>query len=221
MTLVAIWKTGQIINAVADTRIVRSVGNVLTEHGPKLLPLPISCKQPGATGDFDREVVGMTVGFAYSGSTLPALSTHALASTLCSNLIAGPGAAPPTLEEIAGAVVAISSQYISEVGVLSPQNAVFCAIIFGYCVNAGRLRAFELLPVMQPKISVRIIEHDLDAEGSVVIIGSSVNQLRERISGLRKQAEHQVIIDYAPRRALQGMIADGTDDRGWRFNPTG
>ena len=58
--------------AVADTRIVRSPGNVLTEHGPKLLPLVVVCKQPGASGFFDREAYRAEIGFAYSGSTLSA-----------------------------------------------------------------------------------------------------------------------------------------------------
>lgn len=213
MTLVAVWKAGQRINAIADTRIARAAGNVLTEHGPKLLPLPISCKQPGATGHFDQEVVRTTFGFGYCGSTLSALSTHALASTLCSNLIAAPGALPPTLSEIASAVAAISLQYIRDVGQLAPENAAFGAIIFGHCVRENRLRAVELRPVRESnQVGIQTIEHDLNAEGNVVIIGTSVERLRERIRRLRDQAEHQVIIDDAPTRALQGVIADGSDN---------
>src|SRR6478752_8831702 len=46
MTLVAVWKAEGRLMAVADTRIARSAGNVLTEHGPKLLPITVVCRQP-------------------------------------------------------------------------------------------------------------------------------------------------------------------------------
>lgn len=35
MTLVAVWNAEDTIYAIADTRIIRSAGNILTEHGPK------------------------------------------------------------------------------------------------------------------------------------------------------------------------------------------
>jgi hypothetical protein len=76
--------------AIADTRIARSAGNVLTEHGPKLLPITVVCRQPGASGFFDKEIHRADIGFAYSGSTLSALAAHALASILCSNLTSNP-----------------------------------------------------------------------------------------------------------------------------------
>jgi hypothetical protein len=84
MTLVAVWKAEGRIYAIADTRIIRSAGNILTEHGPKILPLSVVCKQPGASGFFDKVVFAGSIGFAYSGSTLSALATHALADILSS-----------------------------------------------------------------------------------------------------------------------------------------
>ena len=56
LTLVAVWRAEDPLMAVADTRIVRAPGNVLTEHGPKLLPITVVCKQPGPSGLFDGEV---------------------------------------------------------------------------------------------------------------------------------------------------------------------
>jgi hypothetical protein len=85
MTLVAVWRADDRFMAIADTRIIRAPGNVLTEHGPKLLPLTIVCKQPGPAGFFNNEAHRATVGFAYSGATLSALAAHALANTLLSN----------------------------------------------------------------------------------------------------------------------------------------
>jgi hypothetical protein len=56
---------------------------VLTEHGPKLLPLSVVCKQPGPAGFFDREKYRTTIGYAYAGSSLVGLSTHALQTRCC------------------------------------------------------------------------------------------------------------------------------------------
>lgn len=81
MTIAAVWRVGDRVYAIADTWIVRSLGNVLTEPGPKLLPITVSCKQPGPSNFFDREVYRAIFGYAYAGATLPALATHALAST--------------------------------------------------------------------------------------------------------------------------------------------
>jgi hypothetical protein len=75
MTLAAVWKVGERVYAIADTRIIRSPGNVLTEHGPKLLPVNMVCKQPGVSGFFDRIAYRTSFGFAYAGASLSALST--------------------------------------------------------------------------------------------------------------------------------------------------
>jgi hypothetical protein len=75
MTLVAVWRTDNRLMAIADTRIIRAPGNVLTEHGPKLLSITISCRQPGPAGFFDNEVYRANIGFAYSGATLSAFGS--------------------------------------------------------------------------------------------------------------------------------------------------
>jgi len=77
LTLVAVWRAEDRIMAIADSRIVRTRGNVLTEHGPKLLPITVVCKQPGPERIINKLVHRADVGFAYSGSTLSALAAHA------------------------------------------------------------------------------------------------------------------------------------------------
>jgi hypothetical protein len=213
MTLVAVWQAGPRIQAVADTRLIRETGNILTEHGPKLLPLVVSCRQPGPSGEFDREVSRTTVGFAYSGSTLTALSTHALATTLFGNLIAVPNTPPPALEEIAVAISGIATRYIREVGVLTGPSAFFDAIIFGQCPRTATLRAFQLQGVLQDRPEMLVNEFDLRPRGAVAIIGTNQRLFRELILTRRQQAEADVIFDDAPTRALQEIIATGRDDR--------
>lgn len=101
-----------------------------------------------------------------------------------------------------------------EVGEHTPNNAKFTAVLFGYCDEACRLRAFELRPIIEPnRIEISVVEHDLYADGTVIIVGTSVDHYRERIRRLREGAEHQIIIDDAPTRALQALISDKIDGR--------
>jgi hypothetical protein len=137
MTLVAVWKAADdCVMAVADTRISQTDRGVLTEHGPKLLPLTIVCRQPNPGGGFfDQEVHRADIGFAYSGSTLSALAAHALANILLSNLVSNPGTPPPSTAEVAIAIGGISADYMREVGQLCGSGGLFNAIVFGYCAQ--------------------------------------------------------------------------------------
>jgi hypothetical protein len=133
MTLVAVWRSEARLMAIADTRIIKSAANVLTEHGPKLMPISVRGRQPGSSGFFDREAFQFDIGFAYSGATLPALSTHALASSLLGNLAGLSGAPVPSMNEIATFIGAASAEYMREVGELSGHGALFSALVFGFC----------------------------------------------------------------------------------------
>jgi hypothetical protein len=221
MTLVAVWKaTEDKLMAIADTRISRSVGNILTEHGPKLLPLSIVCRQPGAGHLFDKVVYRNDIGFAYSGSTLSALAAHILANTLISNLISNTGTAPPSLIEVAFAIAGISADYIKEVGQLCGPDSQFRAIVFGNCPQQKKLRVFLLSPALNAgSVVVQVVEKQLEvitldstAAASVVIIGSASDQLNEAIDcklALSKSVgDHEIMALDMPKRALQQMIDD-------------
>lgn len=211
MTLVAVWKMEDRIHAVADTRIGKG-GSTLSEHGPKILSLPIVCMAPPATGGtFDQIVAQWSLGFAYSGATLPALSTHALATTLFSNLIALPDTPVPSLREIAQGLASISFHYINEVGQHSSQNPRFTSILFGYCLQTGMLRAVELRPTLTGPLAIELFEYDFNRRDDVVAIGTSVPALINRIRQLRESPEHQFIFDHAPRLAMKAMIAEQID----------
>jgi hypothetical protein len=211
MTIAAVWRHGDRLFAVADTRIVRSPGNVLTEHGPKLLPIGISCKKPGPSGFFDREAYRTNIGFAYAGGTLPALSTHALANALLQKLVAADGAPPPDLAQVATAIRELAWYYMREVGELSGAAALFSTILFGFCAATGRFRAFELKPdVSSGSLKINIHEHDVGSDEALVVIGSRPDLLRERVAKMRIEA-HPAIHDDLPRRALRNLIAEDAD----------
>ena len=218
MTLVAVWNSGPRLQAIADTRLVRAPGNVLTEHGPKILPMTIVCKNDGPSPEVDIEVLRTTIGFAYSGSTLSALSSHALANALCSNLLGPTGAPIPTLAEIAAMVANIATSYMREVGQLAGPNALFSAILFGFRHRTQMYCAFEIRPDFAANgISVQVIEHNLAIPDLLLTIGSNTELLRQRTVDIRAQArlrgdpEVLFVLD-SPTRALQSIIDDAVDE---------
>lgn len=226
VTLVAVWRAEDRLMAVADTRIVRSAGNVLTEHGPKLLPITIVCKQPGASGFFDKEVYRADIGFAYSGSTLSALAAHALSSALLSKLIGAAGAPPPALNEAAHFIGGASAEYMREVGQLAGSDGLFSAIVFGWCPQQRALRAFELRPtIADAQFRVDIQERTLNpikiggvAAETAIVIGSSpallIEAIDKQLTDAKERGEvHEIVAFDAPKRALRQLISEGTDER--------
>jgi hypothetical protein len=217
MTLVAVWQTDDRLMSIADTRIIRSAGNVLTEHGPKLLPITVTCRQPGQAGFFNREAIRFDVGFAYSGASLSALSGHALASALLGNLAGQEGTPPPSMAEIANLVGGASAEYMREVGELTGNNALFSALVFGFCHATKRFRIFEVRPRLnETPFTCDLVEHDVQQKNSVAIIGSCPGLLRDRIEADRKAAtdrddSHPVLEEIRPIRALQALIDENAD----------
>jgi len=217
MTLVAVWRTENRLMAVADTRIIRSAGNVLTEHGPKLLPLRVRGRQPGPSGFFNRDAFQFDIGFAYSGATLSALSAHALAGALLGNLVGQIDTPPPSMNEIAFFIGGAAADYMREVGQLTGNSALFAAVVFGFCHATGRLRGFEIKPRLnQTPFACDIIEHDLQQNNSIVIIGSCPDLVQQRIE-VNRSAEvargdtHPVLNIDRPTRALQALIDEAAD----------
>jgi hypothetical protein len=218
MTLVAVWRIENRLMAIADTRIVRGPGNVLTEHGPKLLPISIVCREPDATGDFNRIAFRTNIGFAYSGSTLSALSAHALADTLLSNLVSLTNTPPPSLHNLAQFFRNVAAEYMREVAQLAERSGLFSALIFGFCHHTGRFRGFEVRPLIEGgNFSCDLIEHQFQNLNSIAIIGSRPDLLRQRIEDDRAAAlargdDHPVLDIDRPTRALQSIINEGLDD---------
>jgi len=211
MTLAAVWFDSDRIYAVADTRIIREPGNVHTDHGPKLLSVSIVCKQPGPAGFFDQIAYRTTIGFTYAGSTLSALCTHALANTLFQNLIGNPGSPPPQLAEIVGAIRGMAHHYMQEVGELSGPQAMFDAILFGFCGATNGFKAFTLKPtISEGLLQVIVTEEDICAPGALLVIGDQPERLLTRVAELRADAHPEVAAD-APRRALRAIISEGAN----------
>lgn len=209
MTLVAVWQFApHRIHAIADTRI-SSGQSVLTDHGPKILPLTMVCRKPGPSGFFDTEAYRAEFGFAFSGSTLSALSTHALANILLGNLVGLPDAPPPFMDEVAAATGTVAYQYMSEIAQLGGPGSLFRAILFGHCPRTSQSLAFQFEPSTADGFLVNIEKHVLD-ETTVIMIGNKTELLKERIDSIRANAGHPIVAADAPIRALRSLISDGS-----------
>jgi hypothetical protein len=207
MTLVAVWKfddESDRIHAIADTRISQPrTSNIFTEHGPKILPLTVVCKKPGPSGFFEKEVLRAEFGFAYSGSTLSALCTHALSNVLCQNLGGVPEALLPRMDDIASMVAKVALTYIREI------ESAFSAILFGHCPVTGESLAFELQPTCNSGelVTLTVTKHVLE-KANVVIIGSGIDLFRAKLDAVRSTAEHPITFSDAPMIALKTLIRD-------------
>lgn len=210
MTLVAVWRhsPGR-IHAIADTRISSGPGSVYTDHGPKILPLAVVCRKPGPSGFIDSEMYRREFGFAYAGSTLTALSSHALANILCSNLGGLDGSPAPSLDETAYAVATISYQYSSEIGVTGGPGSLFSSILFGHCPRTQHPLAFEMRPQLGTNgLELKLDKHILD-ESKVVVVGDQPQVLQNLIKEIRSEATQEIVVADAPMIALKRLISEG------------
>jgi hypothetical protein len=179
------------------------------------------CKQPGPSGFFDREKYRTTIGFAYAGSSLAGLATHALANILFQSLAGAAESLPPGLDQLAEAVSQIGLQYMREVGILGGDKALFQGIVFGFCGRENRFRAFKITPNLDQDVHVDVSEQNLDRPEHLIAIGSCADLLCERVKADRpllyadcldaKMKELREI--DLPKRALQKLIDEKIDDR--------
>jgi hypothetical protein len=205
MTLAAVWfDPADFLHAAADSRIRHEHG-VLTEHGPKLLSLPVMCLQPGPAGFFNSLAHHSVFGFAYAGATLPALSTHSLASTVCAHLIGEPGAPAPALHEVAILVGHIAAGYMREVGAIAQRGAFFEAVLFGWCPQLARFRVIIFKPDLHHSpLKVRLEAIEMVDATSLVAIGTGIPNFLQIVERRRQSEGARSRI---PLRALEEMIA--------------
>jgi hypothetical protein len=177
----------------------------------------------GTSGFFNKELYRSDIGFAYSGSTLSALATHALSGALLSKLIGNPGA--PPLNEVAFFVAGASAEYMRDVCQLAQKDGLFSAIVFGWCPQQHALRVFELRPVFAAfPLRVEIQQHTLrpiriggTAAESAVVIGSSPALLTQAIDKELSEAKArgealEIAVFDAPRRALRKLIDENAHE---------
>jgi hypothetical protein len=206
MTIAIVWREADGLWAAADTRFSNpgsaDSAQILTDHGPKILPLPITVGQPGPAGFFDQIQPIAAIGFVYAGGIVPALSTHAFCSAALQRLISNTGSRRPTLRELSTFIGHMAERYIREWGQLHPSGALFKAIIFGWCGVQEAMEAYLLAPSIDPQLSVKISRIDLDRPFA---IGSGAPEVQDQLNLLQPPANPTMPV-REPLRILEGLI---------------
>ncbi len=191
MTVVATWyreKFGEVW-CVSDTRI-SSGSTTATDSGPKMLPIPVATfRQVAGANWFPHEQ--FTIGFAFAGSTLAALSAHALVSACTQNLARNrENVKSPSVRGIAEMVRRVGEHYVRDissrmVGTQSdPTVYAFQAHVFGHCRAEHRYVGFLIYPEFSPAaFSMKCHELRLEA-GHVWPMGTGAEKLIEIMTEL-------------------------------------
>lgn len=153
MTIVVLWyreKYDQLWCA-ADSRI-STKGATTTDSGPKVLPVPVACRIPIAEAEF-APLHTLSFGFAFAGSTLSAISTHALATACTQNLAAKTAdQSPPSLAAVANLFRCVGEHYVKDMSSRMAGNSAnvsqyfFEAVIFGFCPVKKAFQGFAIAP---------------------------------------------------------------------------
>jgi hypothetical protein len=175
VTLILLWyeKGEERWHALSDSRLT-TADNPLLESAPKLFTLPLVVHiPPNKTKDPFRRVLNTTVGFAYSGSSLSAMSTYSFAATACQTLVLKDGQQIPTIKDVADLVAKIAKHYVGEIwGRFYPEpkgKAEF--FIFGHCRASRRPRAFSIKPVLQPQLDMEVNELPAGPPTNIFFLG--------------------------------------------------
>lgn len=166
MTIVVLWYRKQLAElwCASDSRI-SAAGATRTDHGAKILPVPITCRSQQSSKRYSVHA-RLSVGFAFAGATLAALNTYAIASACTQNLASTGGVVkPPTVEAVAELFGRVADRCIRDVASRLPDpvrdghTSYFTAFIFGFCKRSQSFKAFVLEPGIEDgKFRVAVAE---------------------------------------------------------------
>lgn len=201
--------------AVSDSR-VSNVNNILTDNYPKLSAIhAMSYKTEDFSRSQPRHV--LSIGFAFSGSTLIGSTVREMLSIFLSTLTEiDYYDAPdlpfdekiPSLEEIAMFASRLASKYVASLGVHYPANARIEIAIFGHCTRSNALQVFRVFnePIAPEVVA---IEHVSLNEHDLLVLGDNRSAVAETISMKRSLCgRHSLEWNRAPILALLDIAED-------------
>ncbi|RXT91380.1 hypothetical protein B1F69_14275 [Pseudomonas syringae] len=180
MTLAVLWyrkDMGQLWCA-ADSRLSK-VDGVITDCGPKIIPVPIVCYKYHKDESQKKWLPESThsFGFAFAGSSLAALSTHAIVCACTQALtIKGDVQIPVSVEEISKLFVSVGERQVLEMserlGALdSAHSYFFDFMVFGYCPREHKAKAFVGVSSLVDSFHINVAEL-LIGKNNFFVIGS-------------------------------------------------
>jgi hypothetical protein len=212
MTVLVTWyrKKFDQVWCMADTRISGRDG-IATDGGPKILPIPITTHL-NVSGSGWAPHQQFSLGFAYAGSTLSAVSTHALASACTQSLACSkPDIGPPSVKSVAELFRKVGQHYVRDISSHMVGSQVklteyfFRAHIFGFCRASNRYRAFSILPELLPEVSMTLEELDLADGMKIYPLGSGAQALIQIIETSMRARTYE-----GPIPALREMLRQET-----------
>lgn len=205
MTVAVVWfhEVQRQIWCAADSRLSKGSG-VLMDGGVKVFEVPVVCRKE--VGEFKWVVTGdYSFGFVFSGSSISALSTHAIVVAMSKNLVERQGDEPSIcLEDIAKLFQFVGERQIREIGerlgaAEHPGSCLFDCVIFGICPQKKALLAFEIKTNIAAGILSDIVIHQV-GPGFCLAIGSGA----ETFISLMKAGAKRV----PPLTILNKMLAE-------------
>lgn len=180
MTIVALWyreRYGELWCG-SDTRVT-CADAALTDSAPKILPVPILCHRQIEGPRFEL-IHRHSLGFAFAGSTLAAVSSHALLAACTQNLLVeSEGTHALAIESVAELLRSIGETTIRDMSSRQNRDVVFEAMIFGFCPVARAYRGFAIVP-NRTDGSLRMVMGQLLLEpGRFYLLGSGEQSFLE------------------------------------------
>ncbi|WP_207003581.1 hypothetical protein [Trinickia mobilis] len=214
MTIVVLWHNAETNQhcCAADTRISGG-GDTATDNGPKILPVPVTCfeEMPGQRIWFPTQF--RSFGFAYSGSSLSAMSAYGLATACTQNLSGVPGLKRPvSVAAVANLFRSVAQHYILD---MSSRLAInddysrffFKAMLFGFCPADRAFKAYTMEPSMVAGACQVILRELSTAAGAIHPMGSGSHVFTKLHDN--REREHG---DRDPIHTLQEMLAGEVQD---------
>jgi hypothetical protein len=146
----------------------------------------------------------MQLGFAYAGSSLPALSTHGFATACLLNLMrSGPVVDPPDLQLVHNWISRIAESYVRDIA------ACFEFLFFGFCPSTARYRAFHFCAKeIGQSLSIASCERRLSNRQEIIAIGSGAPKFQRRFDELVGEGDSFKTTSRLPRAVVEEMIRD-------------
>lgn len=195
MTCVAIWYEAfdKILWAAGDTRTTNHLNVRLSDASPKIFPLTIKCLTPSSSGFFDDVRLTRTLGFAFAGSTFPALQTYSALNAALQHMIGLPEFPLPSMADISMLAGRIGTRYLTET--LAP----FEMSVFGCCPATNTLQIFHL-EWNSTHLIFGLRFFSATTSATPLLLGSHKSEISEAIS------EMDASTDYALKRTPLKVI---------------
>jgi hypothetical protein len=203
MTLVVCWRSEKQITCVADTKISSGTATVM-DSGSKLFIIPI------ATHVYKDATITDTnyysYGLAFSGSTLAATNTHALASS-CSQLLHSSERRPfPSLRSIVELYAQVADYILRDLNSRKHSDYyLFDCLLFGFCAATQSLKVFRIWPeITSTALDIKTAEIELKI-GEAIAIGGGAPAFNLAMRAVKRLGPLEVFMRLVESGALPGV----------------